>query len=113
MTNSPCAPIALLSVLAVATAGCAHQLPAPVSGELNVMQLASDMGYNTPKVIDGRTLYCTEEELTGSMVPKEACIDSDEVVAKARAQGDLLNALQSPTDATSHGRATAAPPSSN
>jgi hypothetical protein len=101
MTSSPLVPIASLSILAMATAGCAHQPPASVSGELNVMQLASEMGYNTPKVIDGRTLFCTNEELTGSMVPKEACIDSDEVVAKARAQGDLLERLQKPTDAIS------------
>jgi hypothetical protein len=101
MTNSSFVPIALLSALAGATAGCAHQPPASVAGELNVMQLASEMGYDTPKVIDGRTLFCTNEELTGSMVPKEACIDSDEVVAKARAQGDLLKYLKSPPNAVS------------
>jgi hypothetical protein len=96
MTHSPVTPIALFSVLAVAAAGCANQPPASVAGELNVMQLASEMGYTTPKVIDGRTLFCTNEELTGSMVPKEACIDSDAVVAKARQQGDLLKYLARP-----------------
>jgi hypothetical protein len=93
--------MALVSALAVATAGCAHQprqaqTPAPVSAELNVMQVASDMGYNTPKVVDGKTYYCQREELTGSLVPKVACISSDEVVARARAQGDLLNTLAAP-----------------
>jgi hypothetical protein len=101
MTRSPFALITLLSLVAVAAAGCAHQPPASVSGELNVMQLAREMGYSTPEVIDGKTLFCANEELTGSMVPKVACIDSDEVVAKARAQGDLLRTLQTPTDATS------------
>jgi hypothetical protein len=101
MTNSLFAPIALLSVLAVSTAGCAHQPPASVAGELNVMQLASQMGYSTPEVIDGKTLFCAHEELTGSMVPKEACIDSDQVVARARAQGDLLKYLQTPPNSVS------------
>jgi hypothetical protein len=99
MTKSSLAAMALISALAVAAAGCAHQpqqTPAPVSAELNVMQAASDMGYNTPKVIDGKTYYCQRQELTGSLVPKVACISSDEVVARARAQGDLLKYMQSP-----------------
>lgn len=105
MTKSSLVPMALLAALAVAATGCVHQPTATastaVSGELNVMQLASDMGYNTPKVINGETLYCQREELTGSLVPKEACISSDDVVAKARAQGDLLKYLASPPNAVS------------
>lgn len=54
------------------------------------------MGYNSPEVVDGKTLYCQQEELTGSMVPKVACIDADEVMAKARAQGDELKYLLQP-----------------
>jgi hypothetical protein len=97
MTKSPFAPTALLPILAVAAAGCAHQPPAArVAGELNIMQVASEMGYTTPKVIDGKTYYCQREELTGSLVPKVACISSDEVLARARAQGDLLNTLDAP-----------------
>jgi hypothetical protein len=97
MTKSPFVPAALVPVLAVAASGCAHQPPAAgVAGELSVMQVASEMGYNTPKVIDGKTYYCQREELTGSLVPKVACISSDEVLAKARAQGDLLNTLAAP-----------------
>jgi len=99
MTKSSLVPLALFSALAVAAASCAHQPPASISGELNVMQMASDMGYNTPKVINGQTLYCQREELTGSLVPQEACISSDEVVAKARAQGDLLKYMASPPNA--------------
>lgn len=91
--------MALLSALAVAAAGCAHQPPASVSADLNIMRIASDMGYNTPKVINGETLYCQREELTGSLVPREACISSDQVMAKARAQGDLLKYLASPPNA--------------
>jgi hypothetical protein len=85
----------LLSALAVATAGCTHQPPAQVSAELNVIQLASQMGYKTPEVVDGKTLFCANEEVTGSIVPKFACIDSEQVVAKARAQGELIKAVQS------------------
>jgi hypothetical protein len=99
MTKSSLAAMAFVSTLAAVAAGCSHQprqTPAPVSAELNVMQVASDMGYNTPKVIDGKTYYCQREELTGSLVPKVACISSDEVVARARAQGDLLNTLAAP-----------------
>jgi hypothetical protein len=94
-------PSALLSALAVAATGCAHQPPASLTGELNVMQVASDMGYNQPKVINGRTLYCQNEALTGSMVPKVACINSDQVIAKARAQGDLLRYMASAPNAVS------------
>ncbi len=101
MTNSRLVPIALLSVLATAATGCAHQPPASLAGELNVMQAASDMGYNQPRVIDGQTLYCQNEALTGSMVPKVACINSDQVIAKARAQGDELRYMQSPPNAVS------------
>lgn len=104
MTKSSIAPLALLAALAVAAAGCAHQpkqaqTPAPVSAELNVMQVASDMGYNTPKVVNGKTYYCQREELTGSLVPKVACISSDEVLAKAREQRDMLRYLASPPNA--------------
>ena len=98
MTKSSLVPMGLLAVLAVAAAGCAHQPPVPasVSGELNVMQVASEMGYNTPMVINGQTLYCQNEELTGSLVPKTACINADEVIAKARSQGDELKDLERP-----------------
>jgi hypothetical protein len=101
MTKSSLAPMALIALLGVAAAGCATQAqkaqtPAPASAELTVMQAASDMGYNTPKVVDGKTYYCQQEELTGSMVPKLACISSDDVMARARAQGDLLKYMASP-----------------
>jgi hypothetical protein len=99
MTKSPFVPMALLAALAIAATGCAHQPPASLTGQLNVMQLASDMGYNQPRVVNGQTLYCQNEELTGSMVPKVTCINSDEVVAKARAQGDLLRQMASPPSA--------------
>ena len=81
MTKSSLVPMGLLSALAVAAAGCAHQppMPASMSGELNVMQVANEMGYTTPKVVNGQTLYCQNEELTGSLVPKTACINADEV----------------------------------
>jgi hypothetical protein len=97
MTKSLFVSTALLSVLAVGVEGCAHQPPAAVAGELNTMQVASEMGYNTPKVVDGKTYYCQREELTGSLVPKVACIDSDQVFAWARAQGDLLDTLAAPS----------------
>lgn len=95
MTNSTLVSLTLLAALAVAATGCAHQPPAPVSAELNVIQLARQMGYNTPEVVDGKTLFCADEELTGSIVPKVACIDSEQVVAKAQAQGELLKTVQS------------------
>lgn len=93
--------MALMAALGVAAAGCASQpqkaqTPAPASAELTVMQAASDMGYNTPRVVDGKTYYCQHEELTGSMVPKFACISSDDVMARARAQGDMLKYMASP-----------------
>jgi hypothetical protein len=94
-------PSALLSALAVAATGCAHQPPASLTGELNVMQVASDMGYDQPKVINGQTLYCQNEALTGSMVPKVACVNSDQVVAMARAQGDELRYMVSPPNGVS------------
>lgn len=96
MKTSPFVPLAVVAALAVVATGCAHQPPAAVTHDLNVMQVASDMGYNTPEVVDGKTLYCQREELTGSLVPKVACIDSDQVMAKARAQGDLIKYLASP-----------------
>ena len=101
MTKSSFAPMAFIAALGVAAAGCATQAqkaqtPAPASAELTVMQVASDMGYSTPKVVDGKTYYCQREELTGSLVPKVACIPSDEVVARARAQGDMLKYMSSP-----------------
>ncbi|MGB6488190.1 MAG: hypothetical protein WBE91_15040 [Steroidobacteraceae bacterium] len=102
MTKSPFVPCALLSAIAVAAAGCAHQPPAAsaaLSGELNVMQMASAMGYNTPRVVDGHTLYCQAEELTGSLVPKMACIDADQVVAMARSQGDEIKYMLKPPNA--------------
>jgi len=101
MTKSAFVPSALLAALALAATGCAHQPPAPVAAELNVMKVASEMGYNTPEVVNGETLFCQREELTGSLVPTEACISSDQVVAKARAQGDLIKYLASPPNAYS------------
>ena len=95
MSRSTFAPRALLSALAIAATGCAHQPPSSLTRDLNVMQVASDMGYNQPRIINGRTLYCQNEALTGSMVPKVACIDSDEVIAMARSQQDELKYLQS------------------
>lgn len=101
MTRSLLLSSALLSAAVLAAPGCAHQLPAPLSGELNVMQAASDMGYNTPKVINGETLFCQREELTGTLVARDACLSSDQVVAKAQEQGDfikyLLRAPNTPT----------------
>ncbi|HEX4269007.1 MAG TPA: hypothetical protein VHY36_14060 [Steroidobacteraceae bacterium] len=101
MTKSPLMSVALVSAFAAAAAGCAHQpsAPASVSGELTVMQMANEEGYTTPMVVDGKTLYCQREELTGSLVPKTACVSSDEVVARARAQGDLLKYMASPPNA--------------
>jgi hypothetical protein len=98
--------MALIAALGVAAAGCAQQpqkvqTPGPASAELTIMQVASDMGYNTPKVIDGKTYYCQREELTGSLVPKLACINSDEVIARARAQGDMLKYMASPPNSFS------------
>jgi hypothetical protein len=99
MSKSTFAPCALLSALAIAATGCAHQPPSPLTGELNVMQIANDMGYNQPRIINGQTLYCQNEALTGSMVPKVACVDSDQVVAMARRQGDEISYLQSAPNA--------------
>ena len=101
MTKSLLLTSALLSILAVAAAGCAHQPPATValSGQLNVMQMANDLGYTIPRVVDGKTLYCQAEELTGSLVPKVACIDSDQVVAMARSQGDEIKYMLKPPNA--------------
>ncbi len=98
MTKSLPLPIALLAALAVAAPGCAHKppAPAPLSAEVNVMQVASEMGYTIPKVINGKTLYCQSEELTGSLVPKMACVDADQVVAMARSQGDEIKYLMKP-----------------
>jgi hypothetical protein len=98
MTKSFLLTSALLSMLAVA-AGCAHQppaRPAALTAQLNVMQVASDMGYTTPRVVNGRTLYCQPEELTGSMVPKMACIDGDQVLAMARSQGEEIKYMLKP-----------------
>jgi hypothetical protein len=111
MTKSPFVPMTLLSALALAATGCAHQPPASVAGELNVMQLASDMGFNQPKVINGQTLYCQNEQLTGSLVPKVACISSDQVIAKARAQGDLLRYMASAPNAVKRPESPALAPS--
>jgi hypothetical protein len=104
MVKSSLVPQALIAALGIVAAGCASppqkaETPAPGSAELNIMQAASDMGYNTPKVVDGKTYYCQREELTGSLVPKVACIPSDEVIARARAQGDLLEYIASPPNA--------------
>jgi hypothetical protein len=88
--------LALLSAFAIAATGCAHQPPTALAAQLNVMQAANDLGYGTPKVINGETLYCQPEELTGSLVPKLACLNGDQVIAQARAQGDLLRYLKSP-----------------
>jgi hypothetical protein len=103
MTKSSFGSIALFSAFAAAVGGCAHQPPvlgpASASADLNVMRIANDMGYSTPKVIGGKTYYCQREELTGSMVPQVACISSDEVVARARAQGDLIKYMASPPNA--------------
>jgi hypothetical protein len=101
MTKSLLLPIALLAALAVATPGCAHKppLPAPLAGEVNVMQVASEMGYTIPEVVNGRTLYCQAEELTGSMVPKMACIVADRVIALARSQGDEIKYMLRPPTA--------------
>lgn len=101
MKKSPLVSGALLSALAIGVTGCAHQPPPALAGELNVMQAASEMGYNDPKVINGQTLYCQNEALTGSMVPKVACINSDQVIAMARAQGDELKYMRSPPTAVS------------
>ena len=106
MTKSSLARMTLVAALGVAGAGCAQQpqkaqTPAPASAELTVMQAASEMGYTSPKVVDGKTYYCQREQLTGSMIPKVACISSDAVIAKARAQGDMLKYLASPPNAVS------------
>ncbi|HEY1890809.1 MAG TPA: hypothetical protein VGG63_10410 [Steroidobacteraceae bacterium] len=100
MKKPPLLPIALLPVLAIAAAGCAtHQPPAALSAQLTVMQAANELGYTTPRVVDGQTLYCQPEELTGSMVPKLACLNGDEVMSQARKQGDLIQYLKTPPSA--------------
>jgi hypothetical protein len=63
------------------------------------MQVAGDLGYTIPRVVDGKTLYCQPEELTGSMVPKLACVDGDQVIAQARSQGDEIKYLLKPPNA--------------
>lgn len=99
MTKSPLLPIALLSAVTIAATGCAHQPPAALAAQLNVMQAANDLGYTTPKVINGETFYCQSEELTGSLVPKLACLNTDQVMAQAREQGDLIRYLKQPPNA--------------
>jgi hypothetical protein len=102
MTKSLLLTSALLSILAVAAAGCAHQPPArsaALSAQLNVMQVANELGYTIPRVVNGKTLYCQPEELTGSLVPKLACIDGDQVLAQARSQGDEIKYMLKPPNA--------------
>jgi hypothetical protein len=88
-------------VLAAAATGCAHQPPAAVSAQLNVMQAATALGYTTPRVVNGRTFYCQAEEVIGSVIPKMACLDADQVLAQARQQGYLIQALQQREDSVS------------
>jgi hypothetical protein len=59
-----------------------------------VLQAASALGYTTPRVVNGQTFYCQAEELTGSLVPKTACLDADQVMAQARQQGYLMQTLR-------------------
>jgi hypothetical protein len=89
--------------LAVAAAGCAHQPPAAaaLSGQLNVMQAARELGYTTPRVVKGQTLYCQAEEVLGSVVPKMACLDADQIMAQARQQGELIQSLRQREDSVS------------
>jgi hypothetical protein len=96
-------PIVLLAALVVAAAGCAHQRPAAAafSGQLNVMQAANELGYTTPRVVNGQTLYCQAEEVLGSIVPKMACLDADQIMAQARQQGELIQSLRQREDSAS------------
>lgn len=96
MRKSYLVPGALLPALALAAMGCAHQPATAASGDMTVMQAANQMGYNIPKVVNGRTLYCQNQALTGTLVPKLTCIDSDQVIAMERSQGDELKHLQQP-----------------
>jgi hypothetical protein len=98
MTKSLLLPAALLSALAIAATGCAHRPPAPLSSQVIVMQMAADLGYNIPNVVNGQTLYCKNEALTGSMISRMACLNADQIMAQARAQGIVLRYLsQAPT----------------
>jgi hypothetical protein len=87
--------------LAVATTGCAHQPPAAVSAQLNVLQAATALGYTTPRVVNGETFYCRVEDVLGSVVPKVACLDADHVIAQARQQGELIQSLRQREDSVS------------
>lgn len=100
MTKSLLFSSALLSAFAIAATGCAHQPPAALTRQLTVMQVANDLGYSTPRVVNGKTLYCQAEELTGSLVPKMACLDEDQVMTYARDQGDLIKYMKSPPNAS-------------
>ncbi|MFZ0499050.1 MAG: hypothetical protein WAU49_16230 [Steroidobacteraceae bacterium] len=102
MTKSLLLPVGLLSAVAVMASGCAHQPPAPLSAELTVMQAATDLGYNIPKVVNGQTFYCKQEEATGTMVPKQTCLSSDQVLSEAQAQGDELKYLSQAPNGTPH-----------
>ncbi|HEY1891494.1 MAG TPA: hypothetical protein VGG63_13860 [Steroidobacteraceae bacterium] len=94
---------ALLAILAVMGAGCAdhpaggktnagNAAAASLSSELTLLQAATELGY-TPVVFQGKTLYCKHEQLTGSLVPKMYCVDTDFVMAEARTQRQNIEAM--------------------
>lgn len=108
MASSRLLSMALLATLTVIGSGCADQpggrntnaggaAAASLSSELTLLQAATELGYS-PLVVEGKTLFCKREQLTGSMVPSTHCVDADFVMAEARTQRQNIEALdQQPT----------------
>jgi hypothetical protein len=108
VANSHPLSTALLATVTVFGAGCAahpagrnanagSSASSSLSSELTLLQAASDLGYS-PTVVEGKTVFCKREQLTGSMVPSTFCVEGDAVVAQARTQKQNIEALsQQPT----------------
>lgn len=98
MTKSPCLHVAIVAALAVAEAGCADHpaqpsLQAAAGPSQALLEAAHRLGYG-PELVDGETIYCQREELTGSMVPTEHCISEAALEADIAAQQETLHELQ-------------------
>lgn len=95
MTESRFVAGAILAALAIAAVGCADRPSPQVAGgpSPTLLEEAHRLGYS-PKVIDGQTVFCQHQELTGSMVPTEHCIGQAALESDITAQRESLHELQ-------------------